>query len=396
MGAFKRRSQKEREEAEKAQAERERARRTIPDDARDITRSVSGTKKYIALYFSAHWCGPCRHFTPKLAEWYSAGGSRDTEIVFVSSDKDAAAYEDYFKAMPWLALPFNPDRNAQLRSRFGVQGIPTLIVFDGSSGALITDEARDDVENDPATALATWTPQGQSEKVALKEQGFARMKAALPAAVEMAMVHKLRIAHPMGEAELREALQTAAQRNFGRKLSSRRLEEAVQGMLQQFGDDGQVGPASVKVGSASVQRRVAQMLAHVWSKSEVELALVEWVPEIVCGHLEEANKAMRIDEEWEARTPAVQQCIGICEHFAAGAQVLDAAAFERFLLGTEGETIPGLFDYLVKNGEGQKGVTQEQVYCFVYHRVFATDLIARHHEKLGLGGGGFFAAKARL
>lgn len=304
--------------------------------------------------------------------------------------------------MPWLALPFNPERNKQLMSRFHVQGIPTLVVFDGGSGALITEEARDDVENDPATALATWTPQGQSEKAAQKEQGFARMKAALPAAVEMAMVHKLRIAHPMDAAELREALQIAAQRNFGRKLSSRRLEAAVQGMLQQFGDEGKVGP--VKVGSASVQRRVAQMLGHVWSKSEVELALVQWVPEIVCGPLEEANQAMRIDEEWEARSPAVNQCIAICEHFAAGAEVLDAAAFDRFLLGTEGEPIPGLFDYLVKNGEGQKGVTQEQVYCFVYHRVFANgnghdfikDLIARHHKKVGLGGGGFLAAKARL
>merc|ERR1712193_604673 len=88
--------------------------------------------KVFAFYFSAHWCPPCRGFTPQLAQWYTKDlKSKGLEVVFVSSDKDEEQFKDYFKDMPWLALDFaDRKRKAQLSGMFGVRGIPALVIVD--------------------------------------------------------------------------------------------------------------------------------------------------------------------------------------------------------------------------------------------------------------------------
>ena len=35
----------------------------------DAREAVAG--KHVLIYFSAHWCPPCRGFTPKLVEFFS-------------------------------------------------------------------------------------------------------------------------------------------------------------------------------------------------------------------------------------------------------------------------------------------------------------------------------------
>lgn len=65
-------------------------------------------KKAVLLYFSAHWCPPCRAFTPVLAEGYRrTWKEKGIEFVFVSSDKSEAEFKEYFATMPWLAVYYH-------------------------------------------------------------------------------------------------------------------------------------------------------------------------------------------------------------------------------------------------------------------------------------------------
>jgi len=101
--------------------------------------AVEGSPKYTALYFSAHWCPPCRMFTPKLVEWYNEFKAKhpDFELVFVSSDRDQAAMEEYMKGdkMQWPAAAYDKAQSEMFR-KFSSQGIPYLVLIDNEGKAL--------------------------------------------------------------------------------------------------------------------------------------------------------------------------------------------------------------------------------------------------------------------
>ncbi|XP_039156553.1 probable nucleoredoxin 1 [Eucalyptus grandis] len=109
--------------------------------------------KTVLLYFSAHWCPPCRAFLPVLTEAYEKIKATDNafELIFISSDKDQSAFNDYFAQMPWLALPFGDERKKSLSLKFEVRGIPTLIAI-GPTGQTVTKQARDLISEHGADA----------------------------------------------------------------------------------------------------------------------------------------------------------------------------------------------------------------------------------------------------
>ena len=114
-------------------------------------------KDYVCLYFSAHWCPPCRKFTPQLKEWYEEVKSKNVEIIFVSGDRSTKDMMDYMKEShgDWLATEHESDLSEQLNEKFEVSGIPSLVVLKGD-GTLVTKGGRGDVSNHGKKALEFW------------------------------------------------------------------------------------------------------------------------------------------------------------------------------------------------------------------------------------------------
>lgn len=81
--------------------------RPIAATDQDLERVVSDSEVPVVVDFYADWCGPCKMMAP----------------IF-----DDFAREQAGRA---LVVKLNTDRNPAMATRFGIRGIPTLIVFRG-------------------------------------------------------------------------------------------------------------------------------------------------------------------------------------------------------------------------------------------------------------------------
>ncbi|XP_011410186.1 PREDICTED: nucleoredoxin-like [Amphimedon queenslandica] len=124
---------------------------------------LGGEGKVVGVYFSGHWCPPCKQFTPLLSEWYEkfkAGPNGDKlEIVFVSSDKNEMDFVKYFLTMPWTALPYaERDRKASISAMYNISGIPVLVLLNGADASVITLNGRSIVTEDENGEDFPWLP----------------------------------------------------------------------------------------------------------------------------------------------------------------------------------------------------------------------------------------------
>jgi len=108
----------------------------------------------------------CKAFTPTLSKAYKElkQARDDFELLFVSSDRNEAAFSEYFEEMSFGAIPYyEREAKTALSSRLQVQGIPTLMIFgpvpaDGGDRPLINGKVRGCIENGNVVADFPFAP----------------------------------------------------------------------------------------------------------------------------------------------------------------------------------------------------------------------------------------------
>lgn len=153
----------------------------VKNDGTEVKTSELSTEKggVIGIYFSAHWCPPCRGFTPKLASVYNEikEAGKDFEIVFVSWDRDEESFKDYHGEQPWLAVPYaSSDEKDKLGEKYQVRGIPSLVLLEADTGNTISDKGRTLIDDHGAGGFPFTTERLEEAKKEAKEKKEASLK----------------------------------------------------------------------------------------------------------------------------------------------------------------------------------------------------------------------------
>ena len=125
------------------------------ESTKPVDEALAG-KDIVLVYFSAHWCPPCRRFTPLLKNFYQDVSEKGVELIFVSSDSSKEDMLNYMKEShgDWYAFEHESKIGQKLSKTFRVSGIPTLVALK-TDGTIIDRNARGSIEKG-ASIISEW------------------------------------------------------------------------------------------------------------------------------------------------------------------------------------------------------------------------------------------------
>jgi len=126
------------------------------DESTKPIDKILSEKDIVLVYFSAHWCPPCRMFTPLLKKFYEEHVEKGIEVIFVSWDESSEEMFSYMKEShgDWYALEHESKVGKKLKKKFKVDGIPTLVALK-ADGTVIDRNARNCVDKGEAI-ISEW------------------------------------------------------------------------------------------------------------------------------------------------------------------------------------------------------------------------------------------------
>lgn len=86
--------------------------------------------KVVLFDFWATWCGPCRMMTPVLVRLHHRFGPRGLAVVGVNVDESGPSVIPPFRRHFGIDYPIVYDTGSAASGRYGVEGLPTLVLID--------------------------------------------------------------------------------------------------------------------------------------------------------------------------------------------------------------------------------------------------------------------------
>jgi len=129
------------------------------------------TKKYLFIYFAAHWTDQYRNYTSQLIGFYNdtcQNGDNDIGVIFVSVDRTQQDANQFMRdaAMPWLGVRVNTPGSIELRKRYAGPGVPCIVLLDENDKVLSSsyNEAGKRLTMRPITAYQKIKEAGHGQK----------------------------------------------------------------------------------------------------------------------------------------------------------------------------------------------------------------------------------------